>query len=241
MKIIFAGTSHGIPEKNSFCSSTFILLGERCYIVDAGAPISPLILNYGIKHEDVKGIFVTHMHGDHFNGLPEFCEQISWYYQTANPDIFVPDERGARLLRNWVKEIAPHNRQRELNYHVYQAGCIYDDGEIRVTALPTKHNLENSHAFKIEAEGKRILFTGDMSHNFTEFEELHNNEQYDLVVCESAHCFDFRDVSDVVSTAKTKKFVINHINPVKLDGIKAFQESAPWECNICFDGYVVDL
>lgn len=241
MKVIFAGTSHGIPEKGRFCSSTFILTGGKCYIVDAGAPISPLILNYGIKHVDVQGIFVTHLHGDHFNGLPEFCEQVSWYYQTANPEIFVPDERGVKLLQNWVKEIAPKGRQRELNYHAYEPGCIYEDENVRVTALATRHNLEKSHAFKIEAEGKKLLFTGDMSHNFTEFAELHNNEEYDLIVCESAHCFDFRDVKDVVSTAKTKKFAINHFNPAKFEGVKAFQDAAPWECKIAFDGLTLEM
>lgn len=241
MKIIFAGTSHGIPEKDRFCSSCFLLVGERCYVIDAGAPISQLLLRYGIRHADVKGIFVTHLHGDHFNGLPEFCEQVSWYYTAADPDIFLPDERGVRLLENWVEEIAPVGRRRALKYHTYTPGCIFDDGSVRVTAMATRHNLEKSHAFKIEAKGRKLLFTGDMSHNFTEFQALHSNEDYDLIVCESAHCFDFRDVADVVSTARTKNFVINHFNPAKQEGVQAFQNIAPWNCTVAYDGYVMDM
>ena len=39
----------------------------------------------GIEVEDVKGIFITHVHGDHTNGLISFVDLISWYFKTADP------------------------------------------------------------------------------------------------------------------------------------------------------------
>ena len=38
MKISFLGTSHGITEKNQFCSSALVSTGGKHYLVDAGAP-----------------------------------------------------------------------------------------------------------------------------------------------------------------------------------------------------------
>ena len=83
MKLIFAGTSHGVPEADRFCTSTFLLSGENTYMIDAGAPVSSLLRRHGVAHEAVKGVFITHPHDDHVNGLLEFCIQISWYFKNS--------------------------------------------------------------------------------------------------------------------------------------------------------------
>lgn len=49
----------------------------------------------GIEVEDIKGIFITHMHGDHTNGLISFVDLISWYFKTAGPRN-LPAELGGR-------------------------------------------------------------------------------------------------------------------------------------------------
>ncbi|MBO7218263.1 MAG: MBL fold metallo-hydrolase, partial [Clostridia bacterium] len=72
MRLIFVGTSHGIPESDRFCTSIFLEVGENVYIIDAGAPVSQMLLRYGFTHDAVKGVFITHLHGDHFDGIFEF-------------------------------------------------------------------------------------------------------------------------------------------------------------------------
>ena len=77
MKIRFLGTSHGIAEKNQFCSSALISIGDKHYVIDAGAPLMTLLKNHDVAYEDVQGIFITHTHSDHFMGLVEFTYQIN--------------------------------------------------------------------------------------------------------------------------------------------------------------------
>ena len=60
MKITFLGTSHGITEKNQFCSSALISTGGKHYLVDAGAPVLTLLKNHDIPLTDVAGVFITH-------------------------------------------------------------------------------------------------------------------------------------------------------------------------------------
>ena len=239
MKLIFAGTSHGIPEKDRFCSATFLEISGNVYIIDAGAPISPLLLRYGLRHEDVRGIFVTHCHGDHMEGLPEFCNQITWYYRNAAPDIYLPEQRCVDLLHGWVREIQRTDRD-PLRLYAYQPGCIYRDERMEIEAVPTRH-IPSAHAFRIKAEGKTLLFTGDMSQQYPEFPELLQGLHYDLVVCESAHNTTLADCSDLLRQADTKHLVINHINPVKLKGIEAVQDSFPFPFTIAYDGYTLQL
>lgn len=239
MKIIFAGTSHGIPEKDRFCSSTFLEINGSVYLIDAGAPISPLLLRYGLRHEDVRGIFVTHFHGDHFEGLPEFCNQITWYYRNAAPEIYLPEQRCVDLLRGWVREIQRIDRD-ELRLHCYQPGVIYRDERIEIEAIPTRH-IPFAHAFRIKAEGKTMLFTGDMSNQYAEFPELLGGLHYDLVVSEGAHNSRIAACSDLFRQADTEHLVVNHINPAKLDGIEEVQDTFPFPFTLAFDGYTIQL
>ncbi len=239
MKIIFADTSHGIPEHDRFCSATFIGVGDDWYIVDAGAPISQLILRYGIRHDQVKGIFVTHLHPDHFEGLPEFCTQITWYYKNADPDIYLPGQHGVDLLRHWVRTVEPRYGE-HLKLHVYENGLVFCDSSIEVKAVSTRHT-DASHAFRIRAEGKHLLFTGDMCGSYPEFPEVLGGEHYDLVVCESAHNTGLVNCVPTLMQADTERMVINHINLVKLEGIEAVQDDFPFEFTLAYDGFTLEL
>ncbi len=241
MKIIFAGTSHGIPEKDRFCSATFVGVGKRWYIIDAGAPISPLILRYGIAHRDVRGIFITHQHGDHFDGLPAFCIQIGWYYLDASPDIFLPTERGEKMLRYWVREGLQNEAAADgMKLHVYGNGPVYRDDAVEILAAPTRH-LADSHAFLLRAEGKTVLFSGDMGENYAEFPELFGGVHSDLAVCECAHNTTFTDCFPTLARTDTARLVVNHIAPAKLGDAEARKGELPFPVTFAHDGLTVEL
>ena len=238
MKIIFAGTSHGIPEKNAYCSSTFIQIGDRTYIIDAGAPLSYLLKQYDIPHNSVKGIFITHMHGDHFNDLPSFCDQMTWFYRECDPMILLPEERGIALLKNWTHELVASN-QREIRLAAYQEGVIFDDGVLKVTARKTQH-IAYSYAFLLEAEGKRLLFTGDMAFRYPEYASLLNGEAYDVVVAEAAHHVA-GEAGPVYRETDTKQMFINHCHPSKAEVLNEQMKDFAFPCAIAHDGLIYEL
>lgn len=239
MKLLFAGTSHGIPEADRFCSSIFVQAGGNTYIVDAGAPVSALLRRYGIDHDTVRAVFVTHMHDDHFDGLPELCAQMNWYFKNCNPQICLPEQKGVELLTNWIRVMLP-SESRPMHLSVYQPGVIFDDGVLRVTARPTRHT-PHSYGFLLEADGQRVLITGDMSGNYPEFPELLCGESYDAIVCEAAHHADYRTLAPMFAQAHTKRFIVTHINPEKLPGIEALRGQLPFDYDIAFDGMAVEV
>lgn len=239
MKLLFAGTSHGIPEADRFCSSIFVQAGGNTYIVDAGAPVSALLRRYGIDHDTIRAVFVTHMHDDHFDGLPELCAQMNWYFKNCNPQILLPEQKGVDLLTNWIRTMLP-NESRPMHLSIYAPGVIFDDGVLRVTARPTKH-MAHAHGFVLEADGQRVLITGDMSGNYPEFPELLCGESYDAIVCEAAHHADYRTLAPMFAQAHTKRFIVTHINPEKLPGIEALRGQLPFDYDIAFDGMAVEV
>ena len=101
MKITFLGTSHGITEKNQFCSSALVSTGGKHYLVDAGAPVLTLLKNHDIPLTDVAGVFITHSHHDHFMGLCTLTQQINEFPQIAD-DTAQSMEKVAKNVRDVV-------------------------------------------------------------------------------------------------------------------------------------------
>ena len=212
MKITFLGTSHGIAEKNQFCSSALVSIGSRHYVIDAGAPIMTLLRNHDVAYEDVQGIFITHSHTDHFMGLVEFTYQINNFsrFEHVNIPVFVPDEQRYKDMFLFLFG-KPEFRGR-LKYQVYEAGVIFDDGILKVTAIPVGH-CPNAHAFMLEAEGKRVVFTGDMRADLADYPQVITEKVCDLVVIEGAHyTFDKDSIVGILKNSKCKKMLVNHCN-----------------------------
>ena len=126
MQITFLGASHGVPEANRRCSCTLIETNGRYYFIDMGVNAIDALRTRGIEVEDVKGIFITHMHGDHTNGLISFVDLISWYFKTADPEICLPNLEGVEAIRAWLK--ANHCEMRDLRFKKITDGTIFDDG-----------------------------------------------------------------------------------------------------------------
>ena len=74
MKIVFFGSSHGVPEPNRKCSSVMIEVSDNRYFIDMGTQSIEQLISRNIPIESVKAIFITHMHGDHSDGLISFID-----------------------------------------------------------------------------------------------------------------------------------------------------------------------
>ena len=240
MKLTFVGTSHGIPEADRFCTAMFLEIGDSCYIIDAGAPVSPMLLRYGLRHDAVKGVFVTHLHGDHFDGLFEFADQLSWRYLTAEPKFLLPEERGVCLLKDFLKIMT--TSKRELDISAYQEGKIFEDESISVTAIPTDHSKLPSFAFLISAEGKTVLFSGDMSAEFTEGKRLFEGRELDLVVFEGAHA-ELKNHGELLKNINTKRMIINHYYEQRnsAEDIEALKKELSYDIFVAYDGLTVTI
>ena len=96
---------------------------------------------------------------------------------------------------------------------------IFDDGNLKVTAIPVDH-YQNAHAFLLEAEGKRVVFTGDLMADMPDYPKVITGSDVDLdvVVTEGAHTrLNKPEVMALLKSSRTKQLVITHrythVNP----------------------------
>ncbi len=244
MNIHFLGTSHGICEKDRHCSCAVLTVGNRRYLIDAGAPITDILPRENIPYDSIKGIFITHNHFDHMVGLVHYTGNLDDFnrFEGIRNDVYVPHKQVYRnmyrLLFGW--KIVP----RRVKFHRYRRGVIFDDGFIKVTAYRVRHILF-SYAFMIEGEGKRVLFSGDLSMGMRDLPKVLWEQEFDALVLEGAHTvLNGEDLLSRLRGVKTKRLIINHLYEKK-NSDEVLQETfaalPDKECLAAFDGLKMDL
>ncbi len=247
MKITFLGTADGIPRVGQFCSATLFEIGSSLYLVDAGAPVLDLMLARGYHPRALKAVFNTHGHGDHFmGGLIPLMYLSSWAYADTSYDVLLPDRAiGDAIVR--VIEVTGRGcfDPERIRISEYGAGVIYDDGTLRVTAIPTRHcEPKPSYALLLEGDGRRVLMTADLSPRLSkgDFPEIAFTEQTDLIITEMAH-FTAEEISPYLERCRTREVAFHHYQPRKQRDIRSLMQCGrfPFPIMMARDGDVLFL
>ena len=110
--------------------------------------------------KDADGIYYTHFHGDHV-GLNSFVpDNIAQYIGKGAQEVNIC--KYSVLAKHDSKY--EHDLRVAQNMKTYEAAQRYDvggKGEIFITPFFVDHSAFDSYMFLIEADGKRILHTGD--------------------------------------------------------------------------------
>lgn len=215
VKLTTMGTSHGDPTKIRFNTSNTLEVGDNIYLIDAGVPVNALyIRKYSNDFSKVRAIFITHMHDDHVGGLPSFIKSLIKYpSKDQHTHIFLP-ENAEKQLRSWLLSMHLSNFDNLITFHKVNEGSVYDDGTIKVTAFGTRHIKSEGEpitfGYLFEAEGKRMLYSGDLTMDFSDFPMKALEKGVDLCVCECTH-YPIALAVERLAKAKIGRFLFNHV------------------------------
>ncbi|WP_346798747.1 ribonuclease Z [Halomonas sp. Bachu 37] len=92
MKLIFLGTSAGVPTKQRNVSGVALResKGKGWYLIDCGEGTQHQVLHTKLSFHSLKAIFITHVHGDHCYGLPGLLASAGMGGRTAPLTIVAP-------------------------------------------------------------------------------------------------------------------------------------------------------
>lgn len=216
-RIVTLGTSHGDPTYSRFNSSTLLQVNGKSYLIDAGAPVNALMIRKKYRLQEIRAVFITHMHDDHVGGLPGLIKSLAKYpVDGQHTDFFMPSQKAIDGLLGWVR--VQHRTWREglMDFKVIAPEMIFEDENIRVTALRTHHLIdeepaEPTYGYQIDFnDGFRIVYTGDLRVDFSDFPQIIIDEPSDICVCESTH-FDLKRDIKVLQKCPIKKIIFNHV------------------------------
>jgi ribonuclease BN (tRNA processing enzyme) len=244
MIITTLGTSHGNPTYCRFNSSTLIETAGRMYLVDAGEPVTALLVRAGKNFDLLKAVFVTHMHGDHVGGLSSLIKMLVKYPQRdKHARVFLPEARAVPALEGWLK--AQHmvwpSAMVALDFTL--EGITYQDGLVKVEAIPTmhmqRHDESPSYSYLFELEGRRIVITGDLKGDFSDFPIKALDAPCDICICEATH-YDLDSALQILVNAPIRKLILTHIGDKWHDEgesrLRTWLNSLPYPSEIASDG-----
>jgi len=176
MLLHFFGTCAGTaPRPDRRHVSFAVELSGGLYWFDAGEGCSHTAHCMGVPLPRVRKVFLTHTHMDHVGGLANLFWNIRKLThsrkteKTDDVDLYIPN------LETWdgIWKILKNTEDGfktsfSIRAHEVADGRLCDTPEIAVTALHNTHLRRTegepwrSFSYLIEAEGRRIVFSGDV-------------------------------------------------------------------------------
>ncbi|MEL0252742.1 MAG: MBL fold metallo-hydrolase, partial [Novosphingobium sp.] len=143
--IVHLGTAGGpIARADRAGIATLLTIGGKKYLVDAGEGVVHQLGKAGLQASDISTVVLTHLHDDHYAGLPGLA---SFAYTLRSPKMTVIGPQGTAALGEGIKAVMmPSARIRMVENHLprspaeflvteeFAAGLALDDGTVRVTA-----------------------------------------------------------------------------------------------------------
>lgn len=246
MKLTTLGTSHGDPTTVRFNSSNTLEVGDNIYLIDAGVPVNALyIRKYSNDFSKVRAIFITHMHDDHVGGLPSFIKSLIKYPgKEQHTHIFLPED-AEKQIKVWLSAMHLSGFENLITFHKVNEGPIFDDGVTKVTAFGTRHIKSEGEpitfGYLFETEGKKMLYSGDLTMDFSDFPMKALENGVDLCVCECTHYPVALAVERLINK-NIGRFVFNHVgdrwasSETESNLTEQFKGKFSGKCEVAHDG-----
>ena len=189
VQVTVLGTGDAFASGGRAQSGYLIDAGGWRIMLEAGPALLEMLKRDGIATSSLDMMVISHLHGDHFAGLPFLVLEYMYESPRKRPFVVV----GPRNLeqRTWtlMRTMFPHfdlaKIQRKIKWVVIEPEQTVRVGKVKVSAIRSPHTKPDiSLSIKIEVGGKTVVFSGDTGWND---ELVQFAEGADLFLCECTY------------------------------------------------------
>jgi ribonuclease BN (tRNA processing enzyme) len=162
------GTGDAFASGGRFQSGYLLATPDYRILMEAGPTILCSMKRLGLAPAQLDLILISHLHGDHFGGLPFLILEYLWESSPRKPIIIAGprhlEERVWRLFNTLFPSGSGdiEGLRRKLKFVVIEPGCKRRIGKVQIAAIRTPHmKREASLALRITLNSKVIVFSGD--------------------------------------------------------------------------------
>lgn len=220
LQLLGSGDAFGSGGRFNTCF--YVRGGNSAFLVDCGASSMIAIRKFGIDPNTIRVILITHLHGDHFGGLPFFILDAQLVSRRIAPlSIIGPPGVRDRLLaamENFFPGSTEVEHRFAIDFREFEAGVAQEIEGIEVTPFAVKHACGGpAFALRVSVDGKTLCYSGD-----TEWVEAlrEAGQGADLFIAESYFFdkqvkfhLDYATLVQHLPELGAKRVVLTHMGP----------------------------
>jgi len=186
LQVLGCGDAMGSGGRFQTCFS--LQNGERRVLIDFGATAMIALRRAGIEPNEVDSVLLTHLHGDHFGGLPYLLLDAKWVSGRTAPLRLLGPRTTAERLRMLRETLYPGSTRGDLGFELdvreLEPGVPARLEDLHVTPFEVLHESgAPALGLRIDWGGRSIAYSGDTQ--WTEsLVELARG--VDLFICEAS-------------------------------------------------------
>lgn len=244
VRVTFLGSGDAFGSGGRMNACILVEADEARFLLDFGASSLIAMRRHGVDPNDIDAILISHLHGDHFGGIPFLVLDSQFVTKRTDPlTIAGPPgtkERIERAMEVFYPGSSYSDHGFELDTVEMEPGASCRLGWIQVTPYLVSHpSGAPPFALRIEIDGKVIAYTGD-----TEWTDslVEAGRGADLLIAEAyfydrevAHHLDYRTLAAHLDAIGPKRLVITHMS----DEMLARADSLG--CDFAEDGKSIEL
>jgi ribonuclease BN (tRNA processing enzyme) len=242
LHMLGCGDAFGSGGRNQ--SGYLIESDQRLFLLDCGPTTLPAMKRAGIDPRRLEAIFLSHLHGDHFGGIPFFFLEYLYQNPREKP-LHVAGPPGTEQKTREIFRLmyGSGDASKDLpptEFHVLNPEQPATIEEVQVFPFRVPHQVhEVSLGLKVTCDQKQILFSGDSA--WSELFITHARG-VDLFLCECS--FYDRETSNHVNylslmknlaSLECKKLVLTHL------GAEMLARKNELPVTLAEDGMVIEI
>ena len=158
MKLTVLGCNSATPHADKAPTAQLLSTTKHHFLIDCGEGTQVLLRKAKIKFAHIKHIFISHLHGDHFYGLPGLISTFRLLGRESPLHIYGPV--GIREAVTLLLKLSDSWTNYPLHFHELsekEPVCLFSDGEMEVHTIPLKHRVyTNGFLFRETPKERKI-------------------------------------------------------------------------------------
>ncbi len=182
MKVTILGNNSALPAFGRHPTAQVVSLFGDLLLLDCGEGTQIQMQRYGLRWRNLQHIFISHMHGDHYFGLPGLINSMSLLGRTAPLHLYGP--AALMPLLQQILDLANTTLSYPFSFHPLPdgAGLLADTETFSVSCFPVKHSI-SCHGFLVQAKTKGRKLVPEKCREYEIpvifYERLKNGEDYE--------------------------------------------------------------
>ena len=230
VSVRFLGSGDAFGSGGRFQTCIYVRFDTTHFLVDCGASSLIAMRHFGVEPSLIDAILLTHLHGDHFGGLPFFVLDAQFVSRRKKPLVVAGPPGLEDRINEAMEVLYPGSSQQQRDFALKFVE-LEEEAATRIEPLTvTPHGVVHpsgapSYALRVVCGEKILAYSGDTEWTDTLIQVAHSA---DLFICECnfleksvGYHLDYRTLMDHRTELKCRRLVVTHMNDEMLRRIQS--------------------